>query len=434
MGYKFIKGVIILAALLTLAGMDCRAEITGDDAFSNIVWQQVFEEGLIRPAGVVQSICATENYIITIENTAENEEPDVVSAYYRNNVDKDGNPVEQYSLANRVMDTNWEHGNGMAYNPNTGDIYVALYTHLNPENRGSLFVMDPETLGYKGKIKISEEYNVLGIGYKKDTNQYVIQTNIEGGYSFKILDADFQVVEDLGQYADTAKGNNFQDLVVSGDYILNFPLTLNLGIGDYLHAYSISRKTMVADPKLDFQFQGIIEDEPESLCEIEPGVFLAAVNVVDEAGVRMIRFYKTELPYYFNITVAGENGQVSQGGKVLRGESYPVTYQPQEGFELSSLTVNGKRQDTAQFKEGYMLEDIRQDYNIEANFSKIPTMSKKGAGGTGKSVSLGAVLALAVSGFAAVSFLAYFIHIKRVRRQKLLSAKRLRRQTALELS
>lgn len=434
MRYKFIKGVIVFAVLLMLAGMDCKAEIAGDDAFSNIVWQQVFEEGLIRPAGVVQSICATKDYIITIENTAENEEPDVVSAYYRNNVDKDGNPVEQYSLANRVMDANWEHGNGMAYNPNTGDIYVALYTNLNPENRGSLFVMDPETLGYKGKIKISDEYNVLGIDYKRDTNQYVIQTNIEGGYSFKILDANFQVVEDLGQYSDTAKGNNFQDLVVSGDYILNFPLTLNLGIGDYLHAYSISRKTMVADPKLDFQFQGIIEDEPESLCEIEPGVFLAAVNVVDEAGVRKIRFYKTELPYYFNITVAGENGQVSQGGKVLRGESYPVTYEPQEGFALSSLTVNGKREDTAQYKEGYILEDIRQDYNIEANFSKIPIMSKQGAGGTGKSVSVAAVLALVVSAFAAVSFLAYFIHIKRVRRQKLLSAKRLRRQIALELS
>ena len=213
------------------------------------------EDEIQAPLGVVQSICATEDYIICIENTADNAvDTDTVSAYYRNDVDENGNPVERYSLAKRVSDMNWEHGNGIAYNPNTNEIYVALYTNLIPENRGCLYVMDPQTLAYKRKIKVSDDYNILGIDYKEDTNQYVIQTNADGGYSFKILDADFHVVEDLGSYAATAKGDNFQDLVVDGDYIINFPLTLNMGIGDYLHVYSISRKTMVADPQVDFNF------------------------------------------------------------------------------------------------------------------------------------------------------------------------------------
>lgn len=435
MKQKLIWAAIAIAVLLTLSKVDCQAEIAGDDAFSHITWQQVFEEELLKPAGVVQSICATKDYIITIENTAENQEPDVVSAYYKNNVDKDGNPVRQYSLAKRVTDTNWEHGNGMAYNPNTNEIYVALYTDLNPENRGCLFVMDPDTLQYKRKIKISNDYNVLGIGYKKDTNQYVIQTNIEGGYSFKILDSDFQVAEDLGQYANTAKGNNFQDLAVNGDYILNFPLTLNLGIGDYLHVYSISRKAMIADPKLDFHFENITEDEPESLCEIEPGVFLAAVNVVDTAGQRKIRFYKMELPYYFHIATAEKNGQISQGGKVLRGENFPVTYQPKKGFELSSLKVNKKSKDISKYKDKYTFQNVRQDYRLEADFSKISAvLVKQGPGHMHKGLPTIAALALGAAAFAVISFCAYLVHIKIERRRKLESAKELRRQIALELS
>ena len=103
---KLIKGFLALAALLTFSGMECKAEIAGDDAFSNLTWEQVYEENLIGSVGVVQSICATDDYIICIENTGENQDPDVVSAYYKNDVDPDGNPVEQYSLAKRVNDMN----------------------------------------------------------------------------------------------------------------------------------------------------------------------------------------------------------------------------------------------------------------------------------------------------------------------------------------
>lgn len=123
------KGVLLGAVILALSPvMVGRAEIAGDDAFQNLKWQQVHEE---ERAGVVQSICATEDYIITIENLAEDgETADVVSAYYRKDKDENGNQVEPYTLAKRTQDTVWEHGNGMAYNPHTKEIYVALYTHM----------------------------------------------------------------------------------------------------------------------------------------------------------------------------------------------------------------------------------------------------------------------------------------------------------------
>ena len=100
----------------------------------------------------------------------------------------------------------------------TAWLTLTLYTHTIAENRGCLYVMDPDTLDYKRTVKISDDYNVLGIGYSEEKNQYVIQTNVDGGYSFKILNEDFAVIEDLGEYADTSEGGNFQDLEVSGDF------------------------------------------------------------------------------------------------------------------------------------------------------------------------------------------------------------------------
>lgn len=277
-----------------------RAEIASDNAFEGVLWEKIIEDDIEGESGIVQSICATEDYIICMENYRDGtEEPDIIKAYYRNDTDAEGNPVEQYSQAMRVVERSYEHANGMAYNPNTGEIAVALYTHIDPENRGCIFLMDSRTLAYKDRVKISDDYNILGIGYDLENDRYIIQTNVDGGYSFKILDNQFQVVEDLGEYADTAKGNNFQDLCVSGDYIINFPLTLNLGIGDYIHMYSISRRTMVSDPLLDFSFENVVNDEPESICELEPGVFIAAVNVVYADGRRTICIYKTMVPYNF---------------------------------------------------------------------------------------------------------------------------------------
>ena len=75
-----------------LMGNEGKAEIAGIDAFSHITWTQVYEENIQEQGGVVQSVCATEDYIITIENTADDAQSfDTVSAYYRNGVDEQGN-------------------------------------------------------------------------------------------------------------------------------------------------------------------------------------------------------------------------------------------------------------------------------------------------------------------------------------------------------
>lgn len=375
----------LLAAVLKGTAADCRAEIAGDEAFSHITWEKLFEDALLTPNGVMQSVCVTEHYIISIENTADDPgQPDTVSAYYRNSVDENGQPVQQYSLAKRVADTDWEHGNGMAYNPNTGEIYVALYTNTHGDNGGCLYVMDPNTLALKGKIKVSDSYNILGIGYRREENQYVIQTDGTGGYSIKILDENFQLLDDQGP-ADPSPGYNFQDLCVSGDYVINFPLTYGMNIGEYMHVYSLSRRTTVASVPLDFQLMDYIQIEAESICELEQGVFLTIVNVVDSSGGRRCCFYRTVLPYYFTVNVTGDKGTVTEGStRVSRGESYPITYTPNPGYELSALAVDGTPVDIAAYPDGYTLENIQSDHTVSVNFTPEPVSSEPVPTGAGE--------------------------------------------------
>ena len=300
---------LCLIALLSgiCSTITAEAGIAEDDAFAGAKWEKIIEDTIEGEQGVVQSMCATEHYIVCMENTGDQTDaPDIIKAYYRNSVDENGNPVEQYSLAKRVADKNYEHSNGMAYNPKTGEIAVALYTNNDEQNRGCIYLMDAQTFAYKGKVQISDQYNILGIDYDEENDRYLIQTNVDGGYSFKILDNQFRIIEDLGEYVGTAKGDNFQDLCVSGDYIINFPLTLFLGIGDYINMYSISRRALVSDSQLDFQFEGVSYDEPEGICELEPGVFAAAVNVGYEDGRRTVCIYKTMVPYDIPMSIMKE--------------------------------------------------------------------------------------------------------------------------------
>lgn len=349
------RGAFLLYILSGLTGVffcwnvavkEAQAGIASDQAFEGVTWEKILEDDLEGAQGIVQSMCVTDEYIICMENYAEGTgEPDIVKAYYRNDTDENGNPVERYSLAKRVQETDYEHANGMAYNPNTNEIAVALYTSYDPANRGCIYLMDADTLQYKSKLQIAADYNILGIDYDEENDRYVIQTDAAGGYSFKILDSSFQMIEDLGQYAGTAKGENFQDLCVSGDYIINFPLTLNMGIGDYINMYSISRKTLVSESQLDFQFENVMLDEPESIAELEPGVFLAAVNVQYTDGRRTICLYKTMVPYEFDVGEEKKSDQTvdNEAEKGLEGEQVNDRKQADDKEKGGSVLKNALR-------------------------------------------------------------------------------------------
>lgn len=334
------------------------AEIASDRAFDGAVWEKIIEDDIEAAEGVVQSMCVTDYYIIMMENVAEDgTTPDIIKAYYRYDHDENGQPVERYSLAKRVQDMCYEHCNGMAFNPNTREIVVALYTSYNAENRGCVFLLDADTLEFKGRLKITDDYNILGIGYDQAEDCYYIQTNTDGGYTFKKLDSQFQIIDDYGTMEGYSKGTNFQDLCVSGDYIINLPLTLHMGIGDYINMYSISRRVMVSDTQMNFNFEGVSGDEPESICELEPGLFAVTVTQSYADGRRTVAVYKTMVPYNFPAADIQKSTE-----PISEGVSTPeiVASEKQEEQHVISTPVKQKMSSLAKLKSKIKLPSVKQ--------------------------------------------------------------------------
>lgn len=373
---RFFLALFLGIFLFLTHPMLCQAGFASAAPFADASWEMVAEYPLLGSTGVVQSVCATEDYIICIENYNDlTTDPDVVSAYYKNDTDKDGNPVTQYSLALQVQDADYAHANGMAYNPVTHEILVSGYSSPDASNFGCIFRLDPDTLEQKERVQISDSYNILGIDYLPSTGGYLIQTDTNGGYSFKILDASFQVVDDWGTYPFDFYMENFQDLCVSGDLFFIFPLTMHLGIGNFLQTYSISQKTLLSDDAVDFGFSDdTVSNEPEGLCETNPGEFIAIVNLQKSDGTRLLRLYRTRVPYLFHIsTSSAEHGSVSESGDVSRGEEKTISYTADSGYRLAKLSVDGSYLPVTEYPDSYTFSDVQADHTLAVTFEPIPT-------------------------------------------------------------
>lgn len=373
---RFFLALFLGIFLFLTHPMLCQAGFASAAPFADASWEMVAEYPLLGSTGVVQSVCATEDYIICIENYNDlTTDPDVVSAYYKNDTDKDGNPVTQYSLALQVQDADYAHANGMAYNPVTHEILVSGYSSPDAANFGCIFRLDPDTLEQKERVQISDSYNILGIDYLPSTGVYLIQTDTNGGYSFKILDASFQVVDDWGTYPFDFYMENFQDLCVSGDLFFIFPLTMHLGIGNFLQTYSISQKTLLSDDAVDFGFSDdIVSNEPEGLCETNPGEFIAIVNLQKSDGTRLLRLYRTRVPYLFHIsTSSAEHGSVSESGDVSRGEEKTISYTADSGYRLAKLSVDGSYLPVTEYPDSYTFSDVQADHTLAVTFEPVPT-------------------------------------------------------------
>ena len=367
-----INGILLCLLAVVFAVQTAAAAyagVAGDGAFQDMQWEELFRVPVLTSDGTIQSICVTDEYIIAMENVDDSAgTPDIVTAYYRNDRDAEGKKVEQYAQALQNSEQNWEHCNGMAWNPNTDLIYVAPYTNINEDNRGCIFVMDPHTLEYLYSIKITDEYNILGIAYDKEENRYIMQSNTDGQYRMLILDEDFNITADLGA-SDLTPGTNSQDCCVMGDYVINSPLTYNMGIGEYIHVYSLSRNAMVYNGELGIPVENAETLEPESFAETEPGVLLMDMSVHYTDGTRGAIIYQTVLPYQFYVLAVAEGGTISGGSNELsRGSECTVTYTAEEGKELAAIEVDHESVEIGDYQDGYTFRNLQDNHTIEVHF------------------------------------------------------------------
>ena len=299
---RLFMSVAALAVFFIFTLSDLSVVRADETVLSDQAAELLFTQEWASGDSIIQSVCATDDYIITIENTAKKEiAPDIVTAYYKNDTDAAGNPVEKYSVAMQVQDQDWEHGNCMTYNPNTGYVYVALYTNFNSDLRGCIHVMDPTNLSLIGTQKVTDDFNLLSIAYDEKNNVYYGQADGDGSYSIFVMDTDFHIIEDLGP-ADPTPGYNFQGFCKSGDYLVQSPLTVNLGVGNYMMAYYIPERSFVDVVGFDYNREGATKIEPEQIAPMGDGSFVTVVNnsYNDEYGCGDI--YRVVFPHLSAVT------------------------------------------------------------------------------------------------------------------------------------
>ncbi len=346
------------------------AAIKESDVFLDANWSYVGATSVFQADGWLQALCATEDYLICMENASNTSSaPDTLIAFYKNNYDENGNPVEQFSYAKHITEMDYEHGNGMTYDPVRNEVVIAGGKALQPENTGCIFIVDADTLQFKRKVHVTDEGRVAAIDYWKDTGQYILLIGSDDNvFKFVITDTDFQVLDTI-ESVDTSAGNTFQDFCISGDYIISIPFMKRTGLADTLQVYSIPEKRLAGTYSLQLEDEDIYV-EPESICEIEPGRLLIGSTLKDTS---QIAFYTTRVESAFSVTTQVEHGTVTDSQRVVdQGTDFTVKYTPDENYELSSVTVDGEEVDITEYPNEYVFPNLQENHRIHIRFTEIP--------------------------------------------------------------
>lgn len=354
---------------LLVPSRQAKADIQTPDSLQDLQWEYQHEVSYIG-RGWIQSTCVTDQYIVCFQNkNNKNSKPDTLIAFYKNDRDAQGNPVPKYSYAMHVTEMDYEHGNGMTYNPNTNEIYIAAGPLVNKENSGNIYVVDGDTLMYKRTIKMGDgSINYNFIAYSEERNQYILQTDGTGGEIFHIADENFNIVDTMEDLPDLGD-RFFQDFCVSGDYILSISHSGTVRDENYVEVYSISQKKYLGNYYLNLS-GGERKQEVESICEISPGVLVVAAGISDP---RRLRFYEAKVPAIFDVNTRAMNGTITESTNSAPGDQdYTVSFQPEKNYELTELLIDGEPVDCKPDQRAYTFKGLDADHTIEAVFGKIP--------------------------------------------------------------
>lgn len=361
---------LLTVFLFILPGTSVSAAVK-TSSLETVPWSMVTESSIINEKGWLQSMCATDQYIVCLVNASKKTTaPDTLIAFYRNNTDADGNPVDQYSYAFSVTETDYEHGNGMTYNPNTQEIAIAgLFTN-DPSDAGAIFIVDANTLHFKRKIQVGNgSINFFGIDYVPEKDQYVLMANRIADYAFYFTDSNFQIVDKLNLHLSYSR-SSFQDFTVSGDAIISIPYMQREGYMNVLDVYSISQQKRIGSYYLTLPGHDAFEVEPEGICQLEPGHFLMASAII---GTTRFRLYEATLPLVHSVTTSAENGNITDSNlEIDEGGSYTVSYGCDTDHRLQALLIDGEPADISQYPLSYTFSDLQEDHTIQSVFEEIP--------------------------------------------------------------
>ena len=373
---KWISLLALIVGVLLLPTMVEAGKLKAPDVFDAGKWTYIGETSKFKKKGKIQSMCVTKDYILCIENASNTtREPDTIVAFYKNDYDVNGNPVEQYSYAFNVSEMDYEHCNGSTYNEQENKVIIASGPDVNPENMGTVYILDAETLKFEEQVSVFDNgTEVIALDYVKDKNQYVLLVELDGYFKFILTDSQFRILDTIVE-GDRSEGNKFQDFCVSGDYIIGLPYFRGGRVEQRIQLYSLSKGEWISNYPLILE-ENMKRMEPEGICEVSPGHFMVG-TIVNKP--RRIALYSLQVPVVYSIKTSIENGTISKGKKAVDyGGKLKVEYQPDEGYEVKEIWVDNEQVEVSKYLNKYTFDDIDSDQSIRVVCTKIPQYYIKG--------------------------------------------------------
>ena len=184
--------------------------------------------------------------------------------------------------------------------------------------------MDADTLKFKRKVKISDQWNVHAIDYSVNDDTYLIQKGGAGGYDFIETDADFNTIREIDNMVEVGAGGTFQDLCVCGDDLVTLPYDGDKEYNGNIQIYSRKEQKLLGEYQMNISSDSEVV-EAESISELSPGSFVLGCAI---RNPRRIALYGATLPMAYNVHTSIDNGKITKSieGADL-GSDCEITYQ-----------------------------------------------------------------------------------------------------------
>ena len=120
--------------------------------------------------------------------------------------------------------------------------------------------------------------------------------------------------------------------------------------------------------QITVHFEAVVENDALEAADVENIAVATAENgeLADDSAMTGI---------YYRIETSAQNGTITESEEhIERGEHRTITYEPEEGYYLYSLTVDGGRLDVKEHPDHIRIDDIRKNHKVEAVFAKIPSV------------------------------------------------------------
>lgn len=132
-----------------------------------------------------------------------------------------------------------------------------------------------------------------------------------------------------------------------------------------------SQMTVEYQPNAGYELSSIeVDGEPVSIADYESQYVFADIQ-----ENHTIHVVFTKIPSY-TVTTSVEHGTITPTvSDVQRGDRVEIQYAPEEGYELESVTVDGKAVDVSKYPDSYVFADVRADHTISVVFAPEATYS-----------------------------------------------------------